>query len=172
MAVFDPPPYPPPPPDGALPPPRDALEMCQEAALLLHIGEIVYTAKSSSREEGLAWTREAVDMAEEQMRSLGVAGSNPADRAARAACRDCLGTGIDNWTTMVSRLARDEKAKRDAAAATTATNGGGSWFALWGDGRQNGQNSRRWAAEEKVIEDRTRRVRELLEDLEPPLFES
>jgi hypothetical protein len=39
---------------------------------------------------------------------------------------------------------------------------------LWGEGVAKVEDVDRWAAEEKVIEERQRRVRELLEDLKPP----
>ncbi|KAK4149288.1 hypothetical protein C8A00DRAFT_18995, partial [Chaetomidium leptoderma] len=153
------------------PPPRDAHSLCQEAALSLHIGEIIYTTSPpspSSREEGLAWTREAVDVAEEQLHRLPQQVYQ--DSPARAACRECLATGLGNWAAMVSKLAREEKEKKKDKAGS---GGGGSWFGgLWG--RQGGGATKveeevdRWAAEEKVIEERQRRVRELLEDLKPP----
>ena len=155
-----PPQYPPPPPDGSAPPIRDAEEICKEAGLMLHIGEIMYAAKDSSREEGLAWTRDAVDIAEEQLHK---ARQQPDSAAAKSTCRTCLSSGLENWATMVSRLAREEGAQK-TPPATSKT----SWFGLWGDGRGQEHEQGRWAAEEKVIQERARRVSELLEDLEPP----
>ncbi|EAQ89611.1 hypothetical protein CHGG_06230 [Chaetomium globosum CBS 148.51] len=162
-----PPPYPPPPPDGTSPPTRDALDLCQEAALSLHIGEILYTSSSSpspaSREEGLGWTREAVDVAEEQLHQLPQRVEQ--DSPARAACRECLATGLGNWAAMVRKLAKEEGAGKEKKSAGS----GGGWFGgLWGEGVAKVEDVDRWAAEEKVIEERQRRVRELLEDLKPP----
>jgi hypothetical protein len=173
-AIFTPPAYPPPPPDGTAPPVRDAGELCQEAALSLHIGEIMYAssnASSSSKEEGLAWTREAVDIAEEQLHKL-PAWARDKD-AARATCRECLATGLGNWATMVARLAREEeetaaarrRKDKDGAAA------GRGWFgSLWGEGVAKAEDTslpNRWTAEQKVIEERQRRVKDVLEDLKP-----
>ncbi|KAL2150261.1 hypothetical protein VTH82DRAFT_7937 [Thermothelomyces myriococcoides] len=171
--LLTPPPYPPPPPDGTAPPPRDALDLCQEAALSLHIGEILYATAPGpgGREEGLGWTREAVDVAEEQLRQLPQA-ATPRDDPARAACRECLATGLGNWAAMVRKLAREEEEekKRKEKTQKKETGGGGGWFGgLWSQGVvAKVEETDRWAAEEKVIEERQRRVRELLEDLRPP----
>lgn len=159
--------YPPPPPDGTGPPLRDPKELCAEAALSLHIGEIIYTSKPSNREEGLSWTREAVDIAEEQLHKLNP--ENDEHKPARAYCRECLATGLSNWQNMVSRLAKEEaarKAETEAAAANGKKNSS-SWFGLWG-GKENKEDLSRWAAEEKVIEERGRRAKDLLDDLEAP----
>lgn len=159
-------PYPDPPPDGTAPPTRTPGERCQEAALSLHIGEIMYASsknKPHAREEGLGWTREAVDVAEEQLHQLP---QNPyRDPPERVACRECLATGLGNWAAMVGKLAREAEAgkKRDGEGG-----GGGKWFGgLWGSGASGGETDR-WTAEERVIEERQKRVADLLEDLRPP----
>ncbi|KAI1343580.1 hypothetical protein F5Y15DRAFT_370478 [Xylariaceae sp. FL0016] len=157
-----PPAYPPPPPDGQSPPVRDSKELCEEAGLNLYIGEIIYASatagKTGSREDGLAWTREAVDLAEEQLHSLG---ATTTDVEAKKTCRECLGSGLDNWAKMVARLAREEEEKQNAGPAK-----GSSWLGLWGEGKQD--ISGRWAAEENVVKERMRRAQEILEELEPP----
>ncbi|KAK3335466.1 hypothetical protein B0T19DRAFT_406533 [Cercophora scortea] len=159
-----PPAYPPPPDDGSAPPLRDAKELCEEAALSLHIGEILYASQPATREEGLGWTREAVDIAEEQLHKLG---SSAADKDARTTCRECLGTGLGNWAEMVARLAREEAAAKEALAQTPPVKA--SWFGgLWGEGVVKEEDRSRWAAEEKVIVERERRAKELLDELEPP----
>jgi len=157
ISLFTPPPYAPPPDDGNTPPTRDSKELCEEAALLLHIGEIMYTTRAASREEGLAWTREAVDIAEEQLHRLG---SATTDRPARATCRECLATGLSNWAVMVAKLAREEAAKKESSQPKAG------WLGLWGEGKPEDRD--RWAAEEKVISERQRRAAELLDDLEAP----
>jgi hypothetical protein len=166
-SIFIPPAYPPPPPDGTAPPLRDAGELCQEAALSLHIGEIIYASNPSSREEGLGWTREAVDVAEEPLRYK-LPASNRQNIPARTACRECLETGLGNWSAMVARLTREE-AKRKEAKEKEGGQGKSGWFgSLWGEGVAKVEDTNRWAAEEKVIEERQRRVKDLLEDLTPP----
>ncbi|OTA93375.1 hypothetical protein M434DRAFT_395641 [Hypoxylon sp. CO27-5] len=169
--LIAPPAYPPPPDDGNAPPVRDAKELCEEAGLNLYIGEIIYASASpgsskstSTREDGLAWTREAVDLAEEQLHKLN--NSENADEAAKKTCRECLNSGLENWQTMVARLAREERergAKEPAKAKAT-----GGWLAgLWGDGRSEATGGR-WTAEENVVKERTRRALEVLEESEAP----
>ncbi|KND87813.1 hypothetical protein TOPH_07566 [Tolypocladium ophioglossoides CBS 100239] len=154
VSFFSPPAYPPPPPDGSLPPWRSPFERCQEASLNLYIGEILYA--TSSQDDGLAWTRDGVDVAEEQLRALG-SGKN--DKDARQTCRECLGTGLGNWSTMVSRLAKAEEAKKNGASKSNV-------FSFW---TASPDAEGRWAAEEAVVQERVRRTKELMEDVAPPV---
>lgn len=200
ISVLAPPKYPPPPPDGTSPPPRNAKERCEEAALMTYIGEILYATSDGSghargrssgpsgREEGLAWTREAVDIAEEELRGRGTS----RNKEAKATCRQCLETGLGNWGKMVRRLAREErewKAKANANAQTAAKASG--WFgfsagsASGADDRDKGEQMKlepkqgqrtapgsaaeapatpmgRWEAEELVVQERMRRARDVL----------
>lgn len=151
--LFAPPEYPPPPPDGALPPWRSAHERCQEASLDLYIGEILYA--TGSREDGLAWTRDGVDLAEEQLRksSANVKGGDD-----KRICRECLVTGLGNWSTMVSRLAKVERAKAESGSKS-------SLFSFW-NSSQKAED--RWVAEEAVVQERTKRTRELLDEVTAP----
>ncbi|KAI0871298.1 hypothetical protein GGS24DRAFT_66994 [Hypoxylon argillaceum] len=152
-----PPAYPAAPDDGESPPSRDARERCEEAALNLYIGEIIFAGRA--REDGLAWTREAVDLAEEQLHRPDLA-----DAAAKQTCKECLASGLENWGKMVARLAREEREREAQGAAGT-----GSWFAgLWGEGPRDEVVAGRWAAEEGVVKERTRRAQERLEELETP----
>ncbi|KAK4196183.1 hypothetical protein QBC40DRAFT_209908 [Triangularia verruculosa] len=164
--IFIPPPYPPGPGDGIAPPVRDPAERCQEAALSLHIGEIMYATNPAAREEGLGWTREAVDIAEEQLHKI-----NPNIREmkpVRRVCRDCLVTGLENWQKMVARLAKEEQQKKEEAEHVVPASKG--WFGgLWGEQTPAKVEVRdRWSAEEKVIEERQRRVKDFVEDLRQP----
>ncbi|TVY73566.1 hypothetical protein LSUE1_G005276, partial [Lachnellula suecica] len=103
--AFVPPAYPPLPPDGTAPPLRTPKELCEEAGVMTNIGEILYASKSSktSKEDGLAWTREAVDIAEEQLRTKKMS------KDGKKICKQCLEVAIGNWETMVAKLAREEK---------------------------------------------------------------
>ena len=175
LNLIQPPPYPSPPPDGTKPPVRDAKELCLEAALHLHIGEILYASRPAGREEGLAWTRDAVDLAEGQLRRLGgsssgtTADDDAVRREAKAVCRDCLAAGMENWGRMVARLAKEERERQGGGGQQRPSEGG--WFGgLWSHGGSEvkAEDVDRWAAEERVIEERQRRAAELLEDLEPP----
>lgn len=149
---FLPPDYPPPPPSGDLPPWRNAEERCQEASLNLYIGEILYS--QNKRDDGLAWTRDGVDVAEEQMRSL-PQGISKSTKAVKKVCRECLRTGLENWTTMVARLAREEEQNKGK---------GGGVLSFWRVEAVEG----RWNAEGGVVRERVRRTRELVEESAPP----
>lgn len=184
---FAPPPYPPPPDDGSAPPVRDSRELCEEAALHLHIGEIVYTLPSSSsssastkatREDGLAWTREGVDLAEEELHHIlerrGGDHEKPLSYAggAKRTCRECLASGLDNWAAMVRRMVREEEEARAKGRAGDKAPSAG-WLGLWSGNRASEElekkmNVGRWAAEEKVVAERTKRAQEVLEDLRKP----
>ncbi|KAI8945360.1 hypothetical protein F4801DRAFT_135781 [Xylaria longipes] len=158
-----PPAYPPAPDDGESPPVRDAKERCEEAGLNLYIGEIIYASgQGKSREDGLAWTREAVDLAEEQLHKL-APGAGDAD--AKKTCRECLASGLENWAKMAARLAREEREKEETGPGSS-----GSWFSLglWGDASKTEMTPGRWTAEENVVKERTRRAQEVLDELEAP----
>ncbi|KAI0447288.1 hypothetical protein F4803DRAFT_500500 [Xylaria telfairii] len=165
-----PPAYPPAPDNGESAPVRDAKERCEEAGLDLYIGEIIYTRGNSPKghEDGLAWTREAVDLAEEQLHKLSSSSPSGAesDADAKKTCKECLASGLENWAKMVSRLAREEREKEAAAEASSTS----SWFGLglWGDAGKTGTTPGRWAAEENVVKDRTRRAQDVLDALEVP----
>ncbi|KAI0808852.1 hypothetical protein GGR55DRAFT_651133 [Xylaria sp. FL0064] len=170
--IAAPPAYPPPPLSGDSPPVRDAKERCEEAALNLYIGEIIYAA-GKAREDGLAWTREAVDLAEEQLHSLNSSPSpsSPSDiTAAKQTCKECLSSGLQNWAKMAARLAREEREKEATATSSSSSSAGASsWFGgFWSEGKQEKVMAGRWAAEENVVKERTRRAQEILDELETP----
>lgn len=150
QAIVKPPVYPPPPSDGTTPPVRDSKERCEEAGVMAYIGEILYASNADlrGREEGLAWTREAVDVAEAELR-----GSH-ADDEAKKVCKQCLKVGLGNWDAMVKKLAQAEKEAKSKQPSA------GGWFS-WGSGEQK-DHIGRWESEEQVVKDRIRRARELL----------
>ncbi|SPN99846.1 uncharacterized protein DNG_02698 [Cephalotrichum gorgonifer] len=158
LKFIQPPAYPPPPPDGTSPPWRDPQELCEEAGLGLYIGEILFATRD--QEGGIAWTREAVDGAEEQLRD--VIDEKGAD-AARKTCKECLSTGLYNWSTMAAKLAQEEAARKEAEKEKKA----GSRFALWSKAKEEEAEGGRWVAEEGVVRERIRRTRGLLEETTP-----
>lgn len=165
--LITPPSYPAPPDNGEAPPTRDAKELCEEAGLNLYIGEIMYATKpsASGREDGVSWTREAVDLAEEQLHKLG---TQTQDTAAQKTCKECLNTGLENWAKMTARLAREEREKQEQGQTATSKS---SWFGLWGKGKGGPvQEWGRWCAEEKAVQERCRRAQEMLDKLEAPKF--
>lgn len=150
--VFVAPPYPPPPPDGTTPPYRSPKELCEEAGVMTNIGEILYASKSSktSKEDGLAWTREAVDIAEEQLRTRRLS------KEGSKTCKQCLGVAIGNWERMVANLASEEKEARKSQGAKV-----GGWLGFGGEEQKDMVG--RWESEEMVVKERRRRASELLE---------
>ncbi|CAI4211068.1 unnamed protein product [Parascedosporium putredinis] len=158
--VFQPPAYPEAPDDGTSAPWRDARELCEEAGLRLYIGEILYATRS--KEEGVAWTREAVDAAEEQLRKVTEKKGSAVDKEAKKTCQQCLSTGLYNWSAMAAALANVEsKRKADAKAQEP------SRFRFWS---RTGSEATadRWLAEEKVAQERIRQTKSLLEEVAPP----
>ncbi|PKS09432.1 hypothetical protein jhhlp_004047 [Lomentospora prolificans] len=159
LSFFQPPPYPDAPDDGTLPPWRNAQELCEEAALNLYIGEILFATKD--KEEGIAWTREAVDAAEEQLREVTEDKRTAVDTAAKKTCQQCLSTGLYNWSTMAATLAHIESERKKGAAES-------STFSFWSRSKPDAAAPGRWAAEEEVARERIRRTRTLLEEVAPP----
>lgn len=149
-SAIKPPTYPPPPDDGTRPPRRDSKERCEEAGVMTYIGEILYASsnKTASREDGLAWTREAVDIAEEELRGP------KASPDAKQTCRECLETGLGNWAKMVSKLAREEREKKAAGKV-------GGWLGF-GAPEQSAAKGR-WESEESVVRARLKRARDVLD---------
>ncbi|KAJ5124717.1 uncharacterized protein N7515_008542 [Penicillium bovifimosum] len=145
--------YPAPLPSGDQPPRRTTASACDEAGLMTYIGEIIYA--SSSKESGLAWTRDAVDMAELTLHQL----SNSTDQAARTRCAQCLKVGLENWKTMVHSLVtrawQEEQQSKDQAKS--------SWFGGERRAEAKSLDRRRWEAENAILEDRIRRLFPLLE---------
>ena len=143
--------YPPPPDDGTSPPMRSPKERCEEAGIMTYIGEILYASKTSntSREDGLAWTREAVDIAEEELRGKRI------NKEGKRTCKQCLEVGLGNWTLMVEKLAREEQ---ESKAATGSKVGG--WLGFGGEEQK--EIIGRWESEKQVIKERSRRASELL----------
>jgi hypothetical protein len=156
-SIIVPPSYPSPPPDGTYPPQRDAKELCEEAGVMAYIGEILFASNSANPEDGLAWTREAVDVAEEQLRRISTTKEATSknitlNSAAKMTCTQCLEVGLSNWNTMVSRMAREEKAANVNKKA-------GGWL---GFSNKDEDKIGRWESEEAVIKERMRRAGELI----------
>ncbi|RSM09412.1 hypothetical protein CDV31_007718 [Fusarium ambrosium] len=158
IEILSQPDYPPPPPDGTQPPWRSPEERCQEASLSLWIGEILFA--TSSKDDGLSWTRDSVDAAEEQLRNMDLLNE---EKAAKRTCRECLTAGLDNWGKMVVKLAKEEDQLRKKAATQS-----GGVFSFWsGSSPATPSTENRWTAENAVVRERVRRTRELIEEIRP-----
>ncbi|KAF7125198.1 hypothetical protein CNMCM5793_001307 [Aspergillus hiratsukae] len=118
---------------------------------MTYIGEIIYA--SSSKETGLAWTRDAVDMAESTILELG--GLEDQNRTPRHRCAECLRVGLENWKTMVSKLVADAE-KEERESVEKATHG---WF---GGGQKQTEakalERKRWEAERLLLDDRIKKL--------------
>ncbi|KAL2831207.1 hypothetical protein BDW59DRAFT_140669 [Aspergillus cavernicola] len=145
--------YPAPQPSGNESLFRTAISPCEEAALMTYIGEIIFA--SSSEETGLAWTRDAVDMAESTFVEL-------EDTTPRGRCVDCLNVGLDNWKAMVSQLV--DKAQKDEEESLNKVKNGYSWF---GPSKKRIEaqtmERKRWESEQFILDDRIRRIRPMIE---------
>ena len=164
--------YPPAPPDGNELPKRDGKEICEEAGLMVYIGEILFASKSQSNstskpkstsrstspatsqeEDGLAWTRQAVDVAESTF-------IHPdTDNEGRKRCLECLDVGLGNWRKMVGKLVvaeNEERGRRRERSGVGRSRG-------FGDGHSSEeQGEGPWMREERVVEERMKSVRALL----------
>ena len=175
------PPYPPIPPTGDEMSPRTQGAMCEEAGIMSHIGEILFastsatgsTPKTSStpapispislkstqdqlanQQAGLSWTREAVDLAEATLISL----EKTHDTASRDKCSECLSAGMDNWSTMVTGMLKEERKRFKFESPSQPKTG--SWF--WGNNAEVEGATARWEQESRLVEERFSRVRRLL----------
>ena len=126
---------------------RDGDHHCATAALKTYIGEILYA--TSSRESGVAWTRDAVETAESRLVSL----SSSSDDNDKEACSDCLKLALQNWQTMLEQLIA--RAQADDLASK---NGWFSRLGSRGDGHGDTTEKQRWEAEREVLEHKIRRV--------------
>jgi hypothetical protein len=145
------PPPPPPPSDGTAPPIRTPKERCEEAGIMTNVGEILYAAKTSKtgKEDGLAWTREAVDIAEEQL----TRGRLNTDGV--RTCKQCLGVALGNWDTMVEKLAKEEREAKKSGVKV------GGWLGFGGADQKDVIG--RWESEEEVVRERRKRASGILE---------
>ncbi|KAJ9328303.1 hypothetical protein DTO027B5_1798 [Paecilomyces variotii] len=148
--------YPPQAPSGNEPPARTRASACEEAGLMAYIGEIIYA--SSSKESGLAWTRDAVDLAESTLIDINDT-TTSTDREAKERCTQCLQVGLDNWKTMVQSLVAKSTREEEESIEKAKT----AWFGGERNARKKTQERKRWEAEKMIVDDRTRQSRWLLE---------
>ncbi|KAL9054968.1 MAG: hypothetical protein Q9162_003823 [Coniocarpon cinnabarinum] len=95
--------FPPPPPSGNEALERKRSEECEDAALSLYVAEILF-AKMNRRREGLAWTRDATEIAQKRMHDKLL------DKKGVKSCEKCVHEGLKNWKSMLGQLANEQKA--------------------------------------------------------------
>ena len=166
-------PFPPPPPSGDEVPTRTPVAICEEAAIMSNIGEILFsttrlfgkddaeipsgnsiptitaTGHLKSRQAGLSWTREAVDVAEATL-----VAATADDAETRKKCTECLAVSMENWSTMVEQMLKDEQ----DAKVLPKKHAQSSWF--WGSGATADKG--RWERESAIVDERLRSIRRLL----------
>ena len=175
-SMLVPPPYPPAPSTGDEIPFRTPAAICEEAGVMAHIGEIMFASSSASsstttssntpkgsiispqsaadrlkiQRSGLGWTRDAVDLAEATITS-----APKDDEDAREKCSECLTVGMNNWSTMVAELRKDERQPK----AQKLPKASSSW--LWSSSAAV-EDEGLWERESEVVEERLENVRRLL----------
>ena len=136
-SIFAPTPFPPPPPTGDEPfSRRSEAPDCGESELMVYIGEILFAA-AGREEEGLAWTRSAVQVAEANAGRKNLAN----DQEEKKKCKQCLLTGVRNWELMLQQLVSHKD------GGFTAQGGWRGWLGWLGlHGRAKSQAAVREAA--------------------------
>lgn len=118
--------YPEPPPTGDEPSTRTSDNVCEEAGLMLYVGEILFSTSTSQRELGWSWTRDALDMAE-------LESQNPKSTSeGRKKCIKCLSVAYENWELMLEKM-KQEVAIEKAELAEQNPKTWKSLFGLGGD---------------------------------------
>ncbi|KAI4157222.1 MAG: hypothetical protein L6R39_000727 [Caloplaca ligustica] len=166
------PPYPPPPPTGDEAPVRTPQAVCEESAIMAHVGEILFasakddtqpalakgTKTLQNQQLGLSWTRDAVDISESTLSSM------PLDQVdERKTCAECLRSGIDNWSTMVRNILKDqEQIALPKEPREPKTGSWKEWF--WGGEKPEAteEDEGRWERELQLVEERMSHVERLL----------
>lgn len=151
---------------------RDASNTCEEAALKAYVGEILFATAASNpsktsnpHEQGLSWTRAAVEMAE----SILNAKPEDADRAARGRCGECLETGLGNWKMMVREMVINAESELESSGAEAGfssndapkpspTSSWTSWMPLLGNStrreKEKVNEAMKWVKEEEILNER------------------
>ncbi|KAL8871669.1 MAG: hypothetical protein Q9174_002550 [Haloplaca sp. 1 TL-2023] len=167
------PPYPPPPPTGDEVPIRTQKAICEEAALMSHIGEILFASSnadatpslkptkpksaSQNQQSGLSWTRDAVDIAETTLSTM-----SPDDLEGRQTCTECLEVSMDNWSKMVRRILKEQQ-QQIAETKEDRVGGVRGWF--WGGEsiQEVERDEGRWERELQLVGERMVGVERVLE---------
>jgi hypothetical protein len=145
--------YPPAPPTGNENSMRTPDELCEEASVMVYIGEILFASSTAQHESGIAWTRDAVTLAEECIRSPYVSLFNKKKSV------DCLRVGLENWRAMVEAAT----ASLEIEVGAPKEEGWKSWIEEklgWEQRRryEARQQLERWTSEEKELRQKERDI--------------
>ena len=159
QSFFAGPTFPPEPPTGDETPCRTPAAICEEAGVMSHIGELLFATagQSETKQSGMSWTRDAVDLAESIITSL----ENKSEEA-REKCTECLAVSMENWSKMIEKMRKEERQGK-AKSGTQQKKSSGSCFwrnqnATATDAVEEGK----WEREAKVVDERLRSVRRLI----------
>ena len=147
-------------------PKRTPAAICEEAGVMANIGEVLFTMASQSKkgveatkgeQDGLSWTRDAVDLAESTLES-----ASEDDKEAKSRCLECLQTGAESWTTMLNIMLKNEQNSNASESEPKR-----AW--IWG--KKRAEKTDRWEREANAVEQRLKQVRNLLLEEERKKFE-
>ena len=164
---------------------RTPTAICEEAAIMAHIGEILFASSKSSpaskksllsnnqgiqtRESGLSWTRDAVNFAESALLD-----TPTDDREARLRCAECLEAGMENWSKMVSKMLKEEEQQEAAQLSSKSQNENSNeknttrdWSFLWRNSHATApitQGEGPWKREAELVADRMVNIRRTMRE--------
>lgn len=88
---------------------------CDDGELMLYIGEIIF-ASSANSDEGISWTKKAVDVIEQAIQD---AEDSKDDDPQLIKCKQCLKMGVDNWQEMLSVLAIQDQERQQSSGLSS-----------------------------------------------------
>ncbi|KAL8823574.1 MAG: hypothetical protein Q9191_005737 [Dirinaria sp. TL-2023a] len=166
------PPFPSAPLTGDERPLRTPASICEEAGLMMHIGEVLFASSSTvspseqntPRASGLGWTRDAVELAETTLSTLNSVkpGSEKESTEARKKCSQCVETGTENWRLMVQTMLREEKRRKAGSPVEVAKKKAKTSWLLGGNHQstENDEGEGRWERELAMVESKLTGLRE------------
>jgi hypothetical protein len=159
-SIFSAPVFPPQPPSGDTPLLRETAQpTCEEAELMMYVGEILF-ATSPESSAGLSWTKQATEIAEANLDAGGGKGQPLLTKEERQKCKSCLRAGAANLESMLLQLASQNVDTRTREGPQSA-----GWFEWrgWFGGGGGVKGEVLDEARESVLELEMQRVEKLKE---------
>lgn len=157
-SLFQAPVFPSEPPSGDTPLLREtAKPTCEEAELMMYVGEILF-ATSPASSAGLTWTKQAAEIAEANLDAGGGKGQPLLTKEEKQKCKSCMRAGAANWETMLLQLAEQNVDMKTREGAQSA-----GWFEWrgWFGGSGGGKGEVLDEARESVLELEMQQVEKL-----------
>jgi hypothetical protein len=130
---------------------------CDEAALRMFIGELLFATSSTRKEEGFNWTMSAIDTAAKELQAQV---DEETDPKAGKTCRQCLEASFDNATKMAVEMRRQKQATEAQKSSLSR------WTTLWAGWGSYKQPD--WEKMEMEIAARREEVVHLTEEIQRP----